>query len=718
MSGFRTAGNTYAIQSFSNGTTGACQNTANAVHGQPLPPTYGPDVAPDYVPPGWIEGAQAEPSGGPVTVPLGSSAAQSAATLALTAPTQIPLGSSPATSSATLALTAPTQIPLGTAAAGAGATLALTAATTIPLGTCAAVCSATISIIAPRQVPLDACAAQSGVGAYFHLDAYGPYADEVKADSALFYWRLDETSGTTAREHGAYGDTGTRTFDGTYVNTPTLGATGPLAAEADKTGATFTASSSERVNATTLSGFFSAAGTSSWEFWFKSTSTSQQAILGAANSGDSSSVLVETNSKADGTALTGGTRFSMTNAAGTANRCHVTSLKYDGTWNHVVAVTDATAGWIIYVNGQSVTTTDQSGTPSNPSNLDQALDIGGINFAGTHTLFLDGTLDEVAIYSTRLSASRVLAHYNAAFHKVPLGTCAAQSSATLALTAPTQVPLGSSAAQSAATLALTATTRVPLGQSDAVSSATCAIGVAVTIPLATAGAQSAATLILAPALVLTSGGQSSASNIDPWPFVFLNAAQVTASAALALTAPTRVVLGTCAAVSTTTLAIDNPVHLEPLSCAAQSSASAVIGIYQPPPDTHPDLGGDPDEGVKGGAVDEALTGGVVTAHTRTADIRNLLRGGDPVAHSRGGLVVESLRGAQLPGNRGGTFDEGLTGGLFDEAGSGAELEGLTGGLFDETPAGGLPDESNSGGDPDDSDRGGTYDLVLTGGEVY
>ena len=61
----------------------------------------------------------------PQDVPLGTAAALSAATVALTGPTQVPLASSPAQSDATLALSAPTQVPLGTAAAQSDATLAL-----------------------------------------------------------------------------------------------------------------------------------------------------------------------------------------------------------------------------------------------------------------------------------------------------------------------------------------------------------------------------------------------------------------------------------------------------------------------------------------------------------------------------------------------------------------------------------------------------------------
>lgn len=100
----------------------------------------------------------------PAVVPLGTSAGQSAGTLAVSAPTQVPLATAAAQSTATLALRAPTQIPLGTAAAQSAATLLLTVPggpVFVPLGTSAASSTASLGLTAQTRIPLDPATATS-----------------------------------------------------------------------------------------------------------------------------------------------------------------------------------------------------------------------------------------------------------------------------------------------------------------------------------------------------------------------------------------------------------------------------------------------------------------------------------------------------------------------------------------------------------------------------
>ena len=100
-------------------------------------------------------------AGGPQDVPLQPSAAQSSASLALSAPTQIPLGTSAAVSSATLALSAKTTVVLQAAAAQSTASLALTATTTVPLDATAAASTGSLALTAETQIPLQASVALS-----------------------------------------------------------------------------------------------------------------------------------------------------------------------------------------------------------------------------------------------------------------------------------------------------------------------------------------------------------------------------------------------------------------------------------------------------------------------------------------------------------------------------------------------------------------------------
>lgn len=99
------------------------------------------------------------PTAGAVDLPLDTSAALSAATIALTALTQVALAASGAVASPTLALKAPTQIPLSTSTAQGAATFTLTAPTQIPLGVSAAQSTSTGALSATTRIPLAASAA-------------------------------------------------------------------------------------------------------------------------------------------------------------------------------------------------------------------------------------------------------------------------------------------------------------------------------------------------------------------------------------------------------------------------------------------------------------------------------------------------------------------------------------------------------------------------------
>ncbi|MDQ6617188.1 MAG: DUF6531 domain-containing protein [Actinomycetota bacterium] len=78
----------------------------------------------------------------------------------------------------------------------------------------------------------------------------------------------------------------------------------------------------------------------------------------------------------------------------------------DGGWHHLVATFDGTSTVTLYVDGSSIGT----GTLSPSTPLTQGLWIGKAQDGATP---FQGSLDEVAIYSSALSAARVAAHYNA-----------------------------------------------------------------------------------------------------------------------------------------------------------------------------------------------------------------------------------------------------------------------------------------------------------------
>jgi len=108
----------------------------------------------------------------------------------------------------------------------------------------------------------------------------GSYEDEVDADAPLGWWKLDETSGTSAADSGAAG------IAGTYTNTPTLGATGPLSGI---TAVSFDDASTEDMTVGALTGS-NVATKWSVEAWVKpdpaDTSLSQSIVSFGNSSGD------------------------------------------------------------------------------------------------------------------------------------------------------------------------------------------------------------------------------------------------------------------------------------------------------------------------------------------------------------------------------------------------------------------------------------------------
>lgn len=235
------------------------------------------------------------------------------------------------------------------------------------------------------------------------------YSAEVLADSPLAYWRLGEAAGATATDEQA-------THDGTYVNTPTLGATGAVD-DAD-TAVTFVNASSEYLNTTTLGTLGTGLASSSWEFWIKTTTTSSaQSVLGSASDGSTLAFIMTCNQNQAGASTVGSTRMFIRGTDAASFSGAITTNIYDGAFHHVVVVVDSLTnpvGITWYVDGVSRTVTYNTQAVSPPlANFQYSVHFAGRNFRGVAGEYLDGTLDEIAVYSTRLSAARVEAHYAA-----------------------------------------------------------------------------------------------------------------------------------------------------------------------------------------------------------------------------------------------------------------------------------------------------------------
>jgi PKD repeat protein len=81
----------------------------------------------------------------------------------------------------------------------------------------------------------------------------------------------------------------------------------------------------------------------------------------------------------------------------------------NGQWHHVVA-TQSSNGMKLYVDGALVGTNPNTGAEDYPGYWK----VGGDNTWGSSNAYFDGTIDEVAVYLSELSATRVAAHYAAA----------------------------------------------------------------------------------------------------------------------------------------------------------------------------------------------------------------------------------------------------------------------------------------------------------------
>ncbi len=217
-----------------------------------------------------------------------------------------------------------------------------------------------------------------------------PYADVVMADQPLRYYRLDDTGSF------AYDAMGSGNY-GTLHNSPTRGVTGLLTGDSD-TAMTFASASSEYISASS-SGVATANHVWSLEAWIKTPSVfSAQMIVVAFG-------LAGTNHEEAQIYLdSAGKAYAGTYGGDTAGYALSTSSVF-----HLVATWDGTT-LVLYVNGVSRETATPGAMTIPATGIYTSI---GATAASAPTLYFNGTIDEVAIYTTALSSTRVSAHYTA-----------------------------------------------------------------------------------------------------------------------------------------------------------------------------------------------------------------------------------------------------------------------------------------------------------------
>ncbi len=216
------------------------------------------------------------------------------------------------------------------------------------------------------------------------------YSSTVLSDSPVGYWRLDDTSGTSAADSSGNG------YNGTFVNSPTKNASGAVV-DGDAA-VSFNGTSQYAHRA-----FTSALNPSHFtvEAWVYPTGSGSRRILSAAQQATSTKDIGYTLGQSSAAKFYIGI-FDGTNNIGVG--ATDTTVRSRNAWYYLVGTYDGT-NLRLYVNGALVATSSASYAPATSEDT----------FIGRdwNTNYWAGTIDEPAIYSTALSASRIAAHYEA-----------------------------------------------------------------------------------------------------------------------------------------------------------------------------------------------------------------------------------------------------------------------------------------------------------------
>ncbi len=216
------------------------------------------------------------------------------------------------------------------------------------------------------------------------------YADTVHADGAIDQWSFSETSGATAYDTAG-------TSDATINSGVTRGVAGAIAGDGD-TAFSFNGTSSGLVATKTT---VPAPQQFSVEAWFSTTTTSGGKIVGFGSSNTGTSGSYDRHVYMD---TAGRVSFGVRDAA---NYIVTSPGAYnDGKWHHVVA-SMSNKGLALYLDGKVV---GQRTSTTMASAYLGYWRIGG-DSSWSGAAFLNGKIDEVAVYPTALPADRIAAHF-------------------------------------------------------------------------------------------------------------------------------------------------------------------------------------------------------------------------------------------------------------------------------------------------------------------
>jgi hypothetical protein len=229
-----------------------------------------------------------------------------------------------------------------------------------------------------------------------------PYENAVLGDGPAGYWRLGESSGTTAVDRSGNG------HDGSFIGAPTLGVPGAVAEDPD-TAVAFNGTSQYVDVAQTPA--LNPAAPFTVEAWAKVTggAGSIRTIVGSRAFSPPRGYML-------GVAAGGEWQFAVGGGTGGSGHLIVTGpIAHLNTWTHLVGTVETVGTDMrvtLYLNGSFAVQQTFSMTSFAP-NPTQPLRIG----ADTTTAaarFFPGVIDEVAVYGTALSPAQIANHFSKA----------------------------------------------------------------------------------------------------------------------------------------------------------------------------------------------------------------------------------------------------------------------------------------------------------------
>lgn len=239
----------------------------------------------------------------------------------------------------------------------------------------------------------------SGRSANWATPGTDAYAQSVVATDPDQYWRLGESSGSTAVDGSGSGRDGTITGGVTFNRSGAIGGTTNTAAQFNGSNGLTVAKES-----------WTAPSSYSTELWFSSTSRNGGKLIGFGNATSGLSASYDRQ-----VVLLSNGRLQFSTYPGVQAFAETTTAYNDGQWHHVVA-TQGTDGMKLYV--------DSVLRASNPATTSSAYvgywRIGGDRtWGGTSSNYVNATIDEVAVYPTVLGQADVDSHYAASGRQLP-----------------------------------------------------------------------------------------------------------------------------------------------------------------------------------------------------------------------------------------------------------------------------------------------------------